>query len=106
MTHLASGQPVNVGRVEKMSKSKHNVVEPNPLIERLGADTVRLFSFVRRAAGQGCQWDDESVEGCYRFLNRFWKLVSRHEGFSPRRRPLTAPHLVARPKRCDARPIK
>ncbi len=76
--HLESGKPAQVGRVEKMSKSKHNVVEPNPLIERLGADTVRLFSLFAAPPDKDCQWDDESVEGCHRFLNRFWKLVQRN----------------------------
>ena len=46
------------------------------------------FSLFAAPPDKDCQWDDESVEGCYRFLNRFWKLVSRHEGLFAKATPL------------------
>ncbi|MFI4954346.1 MAG: leucine--tRNA ligase [Gammaproteobacteria bacterium] len=62
----------------KMSKSKGNVVEPRPLIEHYGADTVRLFSMFAAPPDQSLEWSDSGVEGAYRYLNRLWKLVQGH----------------------------
>jgi leucyl-tRNA synthetase len=68
-------QPVKVGRVEKMSKSKKNVVDPDKIVEKYGADTVRLFCLSDSPPEKDLEWSDQNVEGCYRFLNRFWNLV-------------------------------
>lgn len=62
----------------KMSKSKGNVVEPRPLIEHYGADTVRLFSMFAAPPDQSLEWSDSGVEGAFRYLNRLWKLVYAH----------------------------
>lgn len=62
----------------KMSKSKGNTVDPQPLIERYGADTVRLFMMFAAPPEQSLEWSDEGVEGAYRFIKRLWRLVYEH----------------------------
>jgi leucyl-tRNA synthetase len=69
-------QPVIVGRVEKMSKSKRNVVDPNMLLERYGADTTRLFCLFAAPPERDLEWSDQGVEGSARFLNRVWRLAA------------------------------
>ncbi|PNU20033.1 leucine--tRNA ligase [Geothermobacter hydrogeniphilus] len=72
------GQPAAVGRTEKMSKSKMNVVDPDHLIARYGADTARLFSLFAAPPEKDLEWNEQGVEGCYRFLNRVWRAVFDH----------------------------
>lgn len=67
-------KPVTLGRVEKMSKSKRNVVDPNVLLERYGADTTRLFCLFAAPPERDLEWSDQGVEGSARFLNRVWRL--------------------------------
>ncbi len=62
----------------KMSKSKGNVVSPDTLISRLGADTMRLYILFSGPPERDIEWNDESVEGCHRFLNRVWRLFCEH----------------------------
>jgi len=69
------GKPVAVGRVEKMSKSTKNVVDPERLIERYGADTARLFCLFAAPPELDLAWSEKGVEGSYRFLQRVWRLV-------------------------------
>ncbi|APG26805.1 leucine--tRNA ligase [Syntrophotalea acetylenivorans] len=69
------GQKVILGRNEKMSKSKKNVVDPDQLINRYGADTARLFSLFAAPPEKDLEWNEQGVEGCYRFLNRVWRAV-------------------------------
>jgi len=59
----------------KMSKSKGNVVPPDALIERYGADTVRLYTLFIGPPDKDAEWNDRGVEGAYRFLTRYWRLV-------------------------------
>ncbi|WP_447975403.1 leucine--tRNA ligase [Nitrospira sp. Kam-Ns4a] len=75
---LAGGleQPVERGRVEKMSKSKKNIVDPEHLIAAYGADTARLFSLFAAPPDKDLEWSDAGVEGCSRFLNRVWRLLT------------------------------
>ncbi len=70
------GSQVELGRIEKMSKSKRNVVDPNALIEKYGADTLRLFCLFAAPPERDLDWSDLGVEGAYRFLNRVWRLVA------------------------------
>jgi leucyl-tRNA synthetase len=72
----ADGQPVSFGGIEKMSKSKNNGVDPESLIERYGADTVRLYTMFTSPPDQSLEWNDDGVEGAYRFLKRLWTLAS------------------------------
>ncbi len=69
-----------VGRKEKMSKSKGNVVDPGDLVERYGADTVRLFCLFASPPEKDLEWSDRGVEGSARFLNRLWRLVYEEHG--------------------------
>jgi len=62
----------------KMSKSKGNVVSPEPLIERYGADTVRVYTLFIGPPEKDAEWNDRAVEGAYRFLNRVWRLYSKY----------------------------
>lgn len=69
------GAAVKAGRNEKMSKSKKNVVDPDQLIVRYGADTARLFSLFAAPPEKDLEWNEQGVEGCYRFLHRVWRAV-------------------------------
>ncbi len=69
------GAPVQVGRTEKMSKSKKNVVEPDALVQKYGADTVRLFCLFASPPEKDLEWSEQGVDGAFRFLNRIWRLV-------------------------------
>ena len=68
-------KPITVGRVEKMSKSKKNVVDPQELIDRYGADTVRMFCLFASPPDKDLEWSEQGVEGGFRFLNRVWRLA-------------------------------
>ncbi len=77
---LGDGQPVTIGGIEKMSKSKNNGVDPQAMIARYGADTVRLFSMFAAPPEQSLEWNEAGVEGMARFLRRFWREVASHGG--------------------------
>ncbi len=69
------GSNIEFGRTEKMSKSKNNVIDPDTLIKKFGADTARLFCLFASPPEKALEWSDKGVEGCFRFLNRVWRLV-------------------------------
>jgi len=73
---LTQGMVIKDGA--KMSKSKGNVVDPNYLIEKYGADTARLFSLFAAPPERDLDWNDQGVEGSFRFLNRIWRLVTEN----------------------------
>lgn len=77
-TLIEDGQPVEIGHVEKMSKSKNNGVDPQHIIDRFGADTARLFIMFTSPPFQSLEWSDAGVEGASRFLNRLWRVVFDH----------------------------
>jgi len=72
--HIESGAPVSVGRVEKMSKSKKNVVDPDDIIEQYGADAVRWFMLSDSPPERDLPWTEAGIEGSWRFVNRVWRL--------------------------------
>ena len=71
-------QPVTIGSIEKMSKSKNNGVDPQSIIDRFGADTARLFIMFTSPPDKSLEWSDAGVEGAYRFLNRLWRIAYEH----------------------------
>ncbi len=77
-TLIADGQPVVIGGIEKMSKSKNNGVDPQQMVGKFGVDTVRLFSMFAAPPEQSLEWHEAGVEGMARFLRRFWREVVTH----------------------------
>jgi leucyl-tRNA synthetase len=69
------GQPVLLGGIEKMSKSKNNLVEPRDIIARFGADTARAFVMFAGPPDQSAAWSDAGAEGTHRFLRRLWSFA-------------------------------
>ena len=82
-TLKADGAPVQLGGVGTMSKSKNNGADPQALIDRYGADTVRLFTMFAAPPEQSLEWSDSGVEGAHRFMKRLWRLVHEHVAEGP-----------------------
>jgi leucyl-tRNA synthetase len=74
--HARTGEPLTVGGIEKMSKSKRNVVDPEIIIERYGADTARWFMLSDTPPERDIEWTEAGVEGAWRFTQRVWRLVN------------------------------
>jgi len=74
----SDGQPVKIGGTEKMSKSKNNGIDPQTMVDKYGADTVRLFSMFAAPPEQSLEWSEAGVEGMARFLKRLWREVTTH----------------------------
>ncbi len=74
----ADGKSVQIGGIEKMSKSRNNGIDPQTMVDRYGADTVRLFSMFAAPPEQSLEWSEAGVEGMARFLKRFWREVTTH----------------------------
>ncbi|APR98466.1 leucine--tRNA ligase [Wolbachia endosymbiont of Folsomia candida] len=72
---IEQGAKIQVGKVEKMSKSKKNTVDPNFIIEKYGADTARLFVLSDTPPEKDMEWSDDGVEGCSRYINKLWRMV-------------------------------
>jgi len=70
------GTPVRLGRVEKMSKSKKNTIDPEEIIGTYGADTARWFMLSDSPPDRDMEWTDAGVEGAFRFVNRLWRLIA------------------------------
>lgn len=70
----ATGQPVTVGRVEKMSKSKKNTVDPTEIVNQYGADSVRWFMLSDSPPERDLEWSENGIEGAWRFIQRLWRL--------------------------------
>ena len=83
---ISDGGPVEYGGIGTMSKSKKNGVDPQDLVGRYGADTVRLFMMFAAPPEMTLEWSDAGVDGAYRFLKRLWKLTAVHvnRGDAPR----------------------
>jgi len=71
----ASGEPVEIGAIEKMSKSKKNTVDPDDIIAAYGADTARWFMLSDSPPERDVIWTEEGVQGAWRFVQRLWRLV-------------------------------
>ena len=81
--------------VEKMSKSMYNVVNPDRIVEQYGADTLRLYEMFLGPVEQSKPWDTNGIDGCHRFLKKFWGLFYHHRTgeFLPNDTPATAEEL-------------
>jgi leucyl-tRNA synthetase len=73
---IASGRPVALGRIEKMSKSKRNTIDPEPILAKYGADAVRWFMLSDSPPERDLEWSEAGIEGAGRFVQRVWKLAS------------------------------
>ncbi len=71
-----SGRPIEVGRVEKMSKSKKNTVDPEPIVDQYGADAVRWFMLSDSPPERDLPWSEAGIEGAWRFVQRLWRIVT------------------------------
>jgi len=76
--HRASREEVRIGGTEKMAKSKNNGVDPQTMVDKYGADTVRLFSMFAAPPEQSLDWNESGVEGMARFLRRLWAQAHKH----------------------------
>ncbi|MEM9732451.1 MAG: leucine--tRNA ligase [Pseudomonadota bacterium] len=74
-TEIATGKPVTIGGIEKMSKSKRNTVDPDDIISTYGADTARWFVLSDSPPDRDVIWTEAGVEGAHRFVQRLWRLV-------------------------------
>lgn len=74
----SDGQPVVIGKIEKMSKSKNNGVDPQEIIEQYGADTVRLYTLFTAPADQTLEWSDSALKGPHNFVKKVWRTVAEH----------------------------
>ncbi|GAA4642518.1 leucine--tRNA ligase [Pontixanthobacter gangjinensis] len=73
------GEPVDIGRVIKMSKSKKNVVDPDEIIANYGADAVRWFMLSDSPPERDLPWSEAGIEGCWRFVQRLWRLFGQFD---------------------------
>ena len=74
----ADGLPVTIGKIEKMSKSKNNGIDPQTTIDQYGADTVRLYTLFTAPADQTLEWSDDALKGPYNFVKKVWRIASEH----------------------------
>jgi leucyl-tRNA synthetase len=70
----AAGQGVTAGRIEKMSKSKRNTVDPEPIVDQYGADAVRWFMLSDSPPERDLEWSEAGISGAWRFIQRLWKI--------------------------------
>jgi len=89
-TLIATGEPITIGPIEKMSKSKRNTVDPDDIIGSYGADTARWFMLSDSPPERDVNWTEEGVQGAWRTVQRLWRLV--HEAAA-----IAAPGDATRP---------
>jgi len=83
-----SDTELSIGHSEKMSKSKKNVIAPESIIERFGADTIRWFMLSDTPPERDIEWTNEGAEGCWRFVQRIWRLIEEAKDLPPPRTPV------------------
>jgi leucyl-tRNA synthetase len=90
---LENGEYITEREVEKMSKSKYNVVNPNDIIEQYGADTFRMYEMFLGPVEMSKPWDTKGIEGVHRFLKKLWRLFFDEKGLIVTDEPLTSVEL-------------
>ncbi len=90
------GSPLARGRIEKMSKSKKNVVDPDPMFDQYGADAVRWFMLSDSPPERDLEWSESGIEGTWRFVNRIWRLFSEVGGKDDRHAELVSASMPQR----------
>ncbi|MDR1463148.1 MAG: leucine--tRNA ligase [Azoarcus sp.] len=98
-TLKTDGQPVTMGGIEKMSKSKNNGIDPQTLIDQYGADTARLFIIFAAPPDQQLEWSDSGIEGASRFLRRVWAFGHGLGENPDTPMPAALPEALASPRR-------
>jgi leucyl-tRNA synthetase len=98
ITAKEDGQPVISGGIEKMSKSKNNVVEPRDIIQKYGADTARAFVMFAGPPDQSAAWSNSGAEGTYRFLRRVWAFGFQNKEVIAENVPLEGTALTSAQK--------
>jgi len=93
-TLAETGEPVEIGPIEKMSKSKRNTVDPDDIIGTFGADTARWFMLSDSPPERDVIWTEEGVQGAWRFVQRLWRLVNEAAEFS-REAPASRPPVFS-----------
>jgi leucyl-tRNA synthetase len=83
LIEVATGAPVETGRVEKMSKSKKNTVDPSPIVDQYGADAVRWFMLSDSPPERDLPWSEAGIEGAWRFVQRLWRMSGQAEAEGP-----------------------
>jgi leucyl-tRNA synthetase len=80
LVEASTGGPVEIGRVIKMSKSKRNAVDPEPIVEQYGADAVRWFMISDSPPERDLPWSEEGIRGAWRFMQRLWRMITEARG--------------------------
>ncbi|HEY5712724.1 MAG TPA: leucine--tRNA ligase [Allosphingosinicella sp.] len=80
LVEAATGQALEIGRIEKMSKSKRNTVDPEPIVDQYGADAVRWFMLSDSPPERDLEWSEAGIEGSWRFIQRLWRITTGETG--------------------------
>jgi leucyl-tRNA synthetase len=107
-TLISTGEPIEIGAIEKMSKSKHNTIDPDDIISTYGADVARWFMLSDSPPERDVEWTERGVQGAWRFTNRLWRLIGEAEGIAkaaPANRPANFAEAALRLRKATHRAL-